>query len=77
MTFELITNVILGRICPGKRVADTSLFLAITMLVSVFNISKVKDSTGYETDPDVQYTAGVIRYLFVGCGDKILSAILP
>lgn len=49
------------RICPGKELAENSLFIAIAMTVAAFDISKTRDSTGREVDPVHEYGYGIIR----------------
>ena len=51
------------RICAGKNLAETTLFLAIAMVVATFNIGREKDSNGQEILPEVEYTKGVISYV--------------
>lgn len=48
------------RICPGKRLAENSLFIAITRILWGFNISKVQDpETKEEITPSIfAYTDG-------------------
>ena len=48
------------RICPGKELADASIFMTLAMVLSVFNIEKAKDSTGKILEPVAEYTSGVI-----------------
>lgn len=50
-----------NRICPGKELADSSLFIAIAMTVAVFNIKKAKDEAGHDIEPLCEYTPGIIR----------------
>ena len=49
------------RICPGKELADNSLFIAVAMSAAVFNIGKAKDQYGNEIEPVHDYVSGVIR----------------
>lgn len=51
----------LYRICPGRVLADTSVYLAVTSILSVFNISKAKDESGNIIEPPVGQTSGTIR----------------
>jgi cytochrome P450 len=47
------------RICPGRHMAEASLFIAVASLLSVFNIKKGNDADG---SPDVYpFTGGAIR----------------
>ncbi|GJJ06166.1 hypothetical protein Clacol_000355 [Clathrus columnatus] len=49
------------RSCPGQRVAEPSLFLAITMVLLTFNITKAKDpNTGEDITPVIETTPGLV-----------------
>lgn len=48
------------RICPGKDLADSSLFIVIAMSVAVFNITKAKDKLGNDIEPLYDYVPGLI-----------------
>ncbi|GJJ06167.1 hypothetical protein Clacol_000356 [Clathrus columnatus] len=49
------------RSCPGQRVAESSLFLAITIILLTFNITKAKDpTTGEDITPVIEMTPGVV-----------------
>lgn len=48
------------RICPGRHLADDSLFLTISRLLATFEISKAVDERGNEIDVEVEVTAGLI-----------------
>lgn len=54
-------STIMSRICPGKDLGDASLFVAFSMVLAVFNISKAQDSTGKIIEPEVEYLPGVVR----------------
>lgn len=58
----IILILLYRRVCPGKRVADSSLFISIAMLVAVFDIKKAKDETGREIVPKYEYSPGAVRY---------------
>lgn len=49
------------RICPGKELADASIFISIAMSLAAFKITKAKDSLGTEIEPVCEYTSGIIR----------------
>ena len=49
------------RECPGKMLADNTLFIAIAMMLATLDISKAKDESGREIEPDCIYTPGVVR----------------
>lgn len=50
-----------GRRCPGRDVADKTLFITIVLSTAVFNISKMKDESGREIEPAREYTLGLNR----------------
>ncbi|KAH8105626.1 cytochrome protein [Phellopilus nigrolimitatus] len=50
------------RVCPGKELADVSLFLSIAMTVAVFNISRAKDASGREIVPVYEHSPGIISH---------------
>ncbi|KAI2619924.1 putative cytochrome P450 oxidoreductase OrdA-like protein [Hypoxylon sp. NC1633] len=49
------------RICPGRYLADNSLYLNIVQSLAVFNISKHMEN-GQEVDPAVRFEPGVISH---------------
>ena len=36
------------RVCPGRHFVDATLFLVVSSVLSVFNVTKSKDENGYE-----------------------------
>ncbi|KAJ5793144.1 uncharacterized protein N7503_009122 [Penicillium pulvis] len=50
------------RLCPGRIVADTSLFLTIANTLATFNITKGVGSDGREIEPPVDFTPGIISH---------------
>ncbi|KAF4335029.1 oxidoreductase [Fusarium beomiforme] len=48
------------RICPGRFLADESLFITISRLLAAFEISKAVDEQGNEIEPDISITPGMI-----------------
>ncbi|TFY56489.1 hypothetical protein EVJ58_g7611 [Rhodofomes roseus] len=54
-------NIVFGhgrRICPGRRFADASVWLAIAGMVATFDIQKARDTLGKEITPRVLYESG-------------------
>lgn len=49
------------RRCPGRDVAEKTLFITIALSTAVFNISKMKDESGREIEPAHEYTLGLNR----------------
>ncbi|EJD47045.1 cytochrome P450, partial [Auricularia subglabra TFB-10046 SS5] len=50
------------RECPGRFVADTSIWLMIASILATFDISKARDKDGREIMPEVEYMAGIISH---------------
>jgi len=48
------------RICPGRHIADTTLFIAIASLLSVFNIERGRN--GGDKLSDYAFKGGVLSY---------------
>ncbi|KAK0436559.1 cytochrome P450 [Armillaria borealis] len=48
------------RVCPGRALADTSIFISCAMALSIFDISKYSED-GVASEPDTEHTAGTIR----------------
>jgi cytochrome P450 len=48
------------RICPGRHLADATIFIVIASLLSVFNIEKGNDTNG--TPGDYPFTGDGIKY---------------
>lgn len=59
------TNFVFGfgrRSCPGKQLADSSVWLTVARSLAVFDISKGLDETGREVEPDVCFSPGVVSH---------------
>ncbi|KAL0576517.1 hypothetical protein V5O48_005462 [Marasmius crinis-equi] len=52
------------RECPGKYLADNSLWIAIVYLLATFHMKKALDSKGNEVDPKVNYKDGTVWLVF-------------
>lgn len=48
------------RVCPGRHVGLSVLWLAAATILSTFNINKAKDETGNTKEPSIQYYSGLI-----------------
>ncbi|KAK1855946.1 cytochrome p450 oxidoreductase [Colletotrichum chrysophilum] len=48
------------RICPGRFLADESLFITVARLLATFDIKKAVDESGNEITPKIQTTSGLI-----------------
>jgi cytochrome P450 len=49
------------RVCPGRILADSSLYLSVSQSLAVFNISKAVEN-GKEVDAMPEFQAGVISH---------------
>lgn len=49
------------RICPGKDLADSSIFNSIAMSLAVLSITKAKDANGVDIEPEMKYSTGLVR----------------
>jgi len=50
------------RVCPGRELADVSMFLAIAKSLAAFNISKAKDAAGNVIEPSLAYDPGLLNH---------------
>lgn len=48
--------------CPGRNLAEGTLWLAIASILAAFNITPELDKAGLPIIPDAEYTSGVMRY---------------
>jgi cytochrome P450 len=51
------------RVCPGRFLADESLFISISRLLSAFDINKAVDGRGNDIEPEVSVTSGMIAHI--------------
>ncbi|KAG8665189.1 hypothetical protein FPOAC2_14444 [Fusarium poae] len=51
------------RVCPGRFLADESLFISISRLLAVFEIKKAVDGRGNEIEPQISVTPGIISHI--------------
>jgi cytochrome P450 len=54
------------RICPGRHLADSMLFLACASVLSTFNLLQKQDEQGKKIVPDVKYSGIIITYVEPG-----------
>ncbi len=59
--FVLDNNSTLSRICPGRHLADVSLFLAISTILALYNVKKGVGPDGKEITPEVGTVSGLTR----------------
>ncbi|KAF4503330.1 O-methylsterigmatocystin oxidoreductase [Fusarium agapanthi] len=51
------------RVCPGRFLADESLFISISRLLATFEIKKTVDGRGNEIEPQISVTPGMIGHI--------------
>ncbi|KAK7447390.1 hypothetical protein VKT23_014100 [Stygiomarasmius scandens] len=49
------------RICPGRHLADTELWLAIATILATLDIRRAKDEDGNEITPELKFSDGIIK----------------
>jgi len=54
------------RICPGRHLAESSIWSAMVCMLAVFKFSKAKDETGKEIEIKPKWRAGLTVYVSVG-----------
>ncbi|OJJ42400.1 hypothetical protein ASPZODRAFT_155317 [Penicilliopsis zonata CBS 506.65] len=50
------------RVCPGRQIAETSIFLMIAHTLALFNIYKARDEQGREIEPAVDFMPGILSH---------------
>ncbi|KIK66008.1 hypothetical protein GYMLUDRAFT_218798 [Collybiopsis luxurians FD-317 M1] len=50
------------RVCPGRYMADNTIWLTIASVLATLNLSNAKDEKGNEVDISKQYTHGFLRH---------------
>jgi hypothetical protein len=48
--------------CPGRNLAEATVWLAVVSILAVFNITPDLDEHGKEIPIAIEYTSGVMRY---------------
>jgi len=53
------------RICPGRHFVDATLFIVISSVLSVFNVTKAKDENGHDipVKPVMTTRSGIVVYV--------------
>lgn len=49
------------RICPGRELAQASIFVACATLLALFDVRRAKDEYGREVEVKVEYSSGLLR----------------
>ncbi|KIJ28821.1 hypothetical protein M422DRAFT_189274 [Sphaerobolus stellatus SS14] len=51
------------RVCPGRYMAENSLFIAVASILQNFDITPARDSSGKEVMPEYEWTSGFFSYV--------------
>lgn len=54
-----------NRICPGRHMADATVWLEIASVLAAFDITKAKDDAGMDIEIPGLYSDGFVRYACV------------
>jgi len=50
------------RICPGRKMANSTMFINIASILATFEITTAIDSKGRPIEPSAEYGSGMLRY---------------
>jgi hypothetical protein len=50
--------------CPGRWLAYDTIWIAVALVLSVYNITVAIDENGLPLQPTVEYTSGLLRWAF-------------
>lgn len=67
---DLITSY---RICPGRYMAFSSVWIAVASMVAAFDITKAVDDNGNVMEPCRDYLSGLVRSVKVELSNLMLS----
>ena len=65
MFSESLVHSLCHRVCPGKQLADNSIFIFVASILSVFTICKEFDKLGNEIRVQPSFGEGLVRYVSV------------
>lgn len=49
------------RVCPGRELAESSMFLLISNIIATMDLAKAVDEAGVPITPPVEYTKSFVR----------------
>lgn len=61
---EIVNSNIFGwgrRLCPGKEMAEGSIFISIATILATFTATKPRDKQGREFAPEIRWSPAFIR----------------
>lgn len=50
-----------ARLCPGRVLADSTIFLAVSGIIATFDILSAKTQGGEDVLPEPSFASGVVR----------------
>lgn len=53
------------RVCPGREMADMSIWMSLARSLAAFDIRKPRDAHGAEIEQVVEYCPGSVTYVFL------------
>jgi hypothetical protein len=66
----------LYRICPGRELAETAVFISIATILATYDISKALDARGEPIQPRIQFSDGIVRYaVYLPAIDRRFTAL--
>jgi hypothetical protein len=54
-----------NRICPGRHLADKSIWIVVATILSTLSISKAKDEKGQEITPEIAFEVTVTAQVLI------------
>jgi len=51
------------RVCPGRLIAETSIFLMIAHTLAIFEVRKLVGEDGKEIEPIIEFSSGILSHL--------------
>ncbi|KAJ7251375.1 cytochrome P450 [Mycena rebaudengoi] len=61
------------RVCPGRHMAQSTLWITVASLLAVFNITKAIGKDGKILEPSYEYHSAIVSYVFKLSGFQIIS----
>ena len=52
----------INSLCPGRHLADSSVWIAVASLLAAFDISPVKAANGTPIMPKEEFSSGITKY---------------
>jgi len=57
---SILPIILFSRICPGRFMAFSSMWIAVANMIAVFDIEKSKDYDGNIIEPTMEYVSSLI-----------------